>query len=213
MTRRTRRELLGSATVLGAIAVAGCLGRAREEGSGPPETTDEENPDQPRTTDVENPDQPRTTDEENPDQPRTTDEENPDGTDGEGDDTGDADRIENDETEDSITNAAVEETSIETVASDCDSPPDDQHTVDTTGDIVVIEGTLPAPDPCHEATLASVSLVDGTLSIVIDVVDTGGICPTCIGAVSYRATVEPTDSADVESVTIEHATPVSTAIK
>jgi hypothetical protein len=102
----------------------------------------------------------------------------------------------------------IDDASIETLQTDCASPDDDGITVEGDGSTVVVDGVLPAPNPCHEAVLDGVTVADTTLSLVVDAADTTAddeACVMCQGAVSYRAEVKLADP-PVESVTVDHAT-------
>jgi hypothetical protein len=181
MTGITRRELLGATTAIGVLAVSGCLSRGQEELERSPETTDGSvDPDVDGPADTDTP--------------------------GDGEDTGSADAV---DPADVTTPSGIDDASIRTTGTDCATPGDDRATVDATGPTVVVEGTLPAPTPCYEAVLESMTLDGGVLSVTIDVanaIDEEEGCVMCQGAVSYRATVVPTDSSDIESVTVDHAT-------
>lgn len=105
--------------------------------------------------------------------------------------------------------------SISTTHTGCQSS-DDQFnaavSMDEEAGRVIVTGTLNTPNPCHEATLSSVSwdADAGQLAIDVSAVSTGEVCVECIGAVEYRATV--TMNAGLpETVAITHdGTPVAT---
>lgn len=96
--------------------------------------------------------------------------------------------------------------SIETAGSDCASPNDDWAFAIDEGETIRIDGTTPAPNPCHRATLEDAALEESELQLVVDVESTLGVdedCPECAGAVAYTATVD-IDDVDVTAVEIDH---------
>ena len=100
-------------------------------------------------------------------------------------------------------------TMIETTATGCDTGDDGTPVATVEGGALVIEGTIGAPTPCHEASIDSADLTDGALSVVVDVAVTDEMCIECVGAVDYAATVEfsadLTDISELADVTVEHA--------
>lgn len=105
--------------------------------------------------------------------------------------------------------AGVAAVSVETTAADCGGPEDDYIDADVDEDVVRVVGTLPAPNPCHEAILAGIDLDDGELSLVIDVEDTTEAdeeCAQCHGAVDYETVVELENGTTVETVDVRHET-------
>ena len=102
-------------------------------------------------------------------------------------------------------------TSIETTESSCASGEGDSAAIAVEDGSVVVEGTLTASNPCHEAVLDSAELIEGALSVVVDVTDTSGdeACPSCVGAITYEATAQ--FSTDMENIselgglTVDHA--------
>jgi hypothetical protein len=190
MTRIGRRELLAGATSMSALVVSGCLSRARDELGGQSDSTDD--PGNPDTSDGNGTD---------PDDGNGTD---PD--DGNGDEPAPDQSAEGADVTDS---PGIDGASIETLESDCGSPDDDGIAVDVAENTVVVDGVLPAPNPCHEAVLADVALDGETLSVVIDVADTTAEdegCIMCHGKVEYLAEVEPVDLSEAESVAVTHET-------
>jgi hypothetical protein len=101
---------------------------------------------------------------------------------------------------------AVVGTSIETVDSGCGTGEDGEVEVAFEGASVVVEGSLPAPTPCHEAVLADVEVEGDELSLRVDVRSTGEVCVECVGAIEYEAVVELDDAITIESVRIDHVT-------
>ena len=99
--------------------------------------------------------------------------------------------------------------SIETTGSGCGSPNDETVQVDVSDRTVVVTGVLEAPNPCHEAVLKDVALVDGQLSLAVDVRSTleeDESCIQCHGRVEYVVRIEPAAGEPVDMVDIEHAT-------
>ena len=101
----------------------------------------------------------------------------------------------------------VEESSITQIGSDCAGPDSDTVAVVTEGNTYTVEGTLPASTPCYEAELVETGYEDGTLSLTVGVVEDGSeMCVECEGQVSYEATVDLSDEASVETVSVTHET-------
>lgn len=101
------------------------------------------------------------------------------------------------------------DTGITTVAADCGDGDLVEATVD--GSSVVLEGTVPAANPCHEAALDGASLEDGELSVEVGVESDppeDGPCAQCTGVVDYEATLELSEEIEDLSVfgslTVEH---------
>jgi hypothetical protein len=122
-----------------------------------------------------------------------TNESDDDGTDGSDDD-------------DEYTPDAVVDASIETVEAECSTDEDGEVEAAFEGASVVVEGSLPAPTPCHEAALADVEIEGDELSLRVDVRSTGEVCVECVGAIEYEAVVELDDAITIESVRIDHVT-------
>lgn len=184
MDRITRRSLLEGATAVGALAIAGCVAQPEDASGGSPDRTDPD-PDPDDTTDG-------TTD---PDE-ETTDpgDRNP------GDDT---------PTETITDTPGIDGASIETIEARCGSPDEDGITVDKNAETVIIDGSLPASNPCHEAVLEAAAVEDAGLSVVIDAADTTGEdegCVTCYGTVSYRAEIELVEPQAAEWARVNHKT-------
>ena len=100
---------------------------------------------------------------------------------------------------------------IETVDTDCGSAEDERIDVEPDGDTIVVTGSLPAPNPCHEAVLDDVGIEDGTdrLAVVVDVqstLDEGEVCIECVGRVDYEATIELMHGDELRSIHVDHAT-------
>jgi hypothetical protein len=106
-------------------------------------------------------------------------------------------------------NRSLAGTSIETTATGCDTGDDGTPVATVDGGELVIEGTIGAPTPCHEAVIDSADLTDGALSVVVDVADTARGCVQCLGALDYAATVEfaadLTNISELAGVTVDHA--------
>ena len=100
------------------------------------------------------------------------------------------------------------ETGITTLSADCGD--DDLVEATVEGSSLVLDGTVPSADPCHEAVLDA-DLTDGALSAGVtleeDLPDEG-TCAQCTGVVEYEATLELSeeisDLSVFESVTVEH---------
>lgn len=93
---------------------------------------------------------------------------------------------------------------LETVSADCASPHDDWAFAMRDDEQLIIRGTTPSPNPCHEAVLVDSSHNGRTLELVIDVESIQRAdeeCPQCAGAVGYAMTV---DTDNIETVDIEH---------
>jgi hypothetical protein len=125
-----------------------------------------------------------------------------DGDDGNGDD-GNSDDASGDgiDLPDGVSTA-----SIPTANTDCGTSDADRFDAEL-GETVTINGTLSAPNPCHEAVFSEITLEGGELGVTIDVEDTSGDtgCVECIGEVSYEATIE-LDDVEVTKATLTHVT-------
>ncbi|MFC7132630.1 MULTISPECIES: hypothetical protein [Salinibaculum] len=100
----------------------------------------------------------------------------------------------------------VTDQSIETVQSGCGSGAETVSVDTDDGDgVVVIEGRLTTPNPCHVATLKSVAYDadSDTLRVDVGAESTGDVCIECVGAVEYRATVA-FDGGTPSTVTVTH---------
>ena len=101
----------------------------------------------------------------------------------------------------------VLDATIETTEAGCGGPSTDSVGVDVTGDSVVISGELPAPHPCHEATLIRTTLEGSQLRVTIDVesiLEPGQACILCHGRIEYLLTVELEDTSGIEEVVVDH---------
>lgn len=109
--------------------------------------------------------------------------------------------------------AAVMGHSIETVEADCGSATDDR--VVSSGvardNTVTVEGVVTAPNPCHEATVEGVEFRDGLLNVEVGAtpLEEEGMCVQCLGAISYKATVQVAESVSVEDVSVSSRASVS----
>ena len=95
--------------------------------------------------------------------------------------------------------------SIETIDTDCGSTGDATVTPET--DRVVIDGTIVASNPCHEAVLSGAAVSGDELRVAIDVESTlepDEVCIECVGAIEYRVIVEVTDAKQLSSVHVDH---------
>jgi hypothetical protein len=100
----------------------------------------------------------------------------------------------------------VSTVSLTTVTTDCGETDADQFDAEL-GETVTITGTLSASSPCHEAVFSELTLDGDELGVTIDVKDTAGEtgCLTCIGEVTYEATIE-LDGVEATTATLTHAT-------
>jgi len=106
---------------------------------------------------------------------------------------------------------------IETTATACASGESavSEATVETGTDWVKIGGGLEAPNPCYEAVLDTVELVESgsELAVMIDTEreDETEFCQECLGRIEYTATIE-FEGGVPEAVTVTHAERDSEAI-
>ncbi len=101
----------------------------------------------------------------------------------------------------------IDDSSITHLGSDCAGPEPDTVAVVAEGSTYTVEGTLPASTPCYEAELVETSFEAGTLSLTVDVVEDGSeTCIECEGQVNYEATVDLSDGASIETVSVTHET-------
>ena len=130
-----------------------------------------------------------------------SDDGNDDGNDGNDDNTGNGDDTGNSDPVDLSG-------SIARTGSDCSGPDPGTAAAYVSDGVHVVEGSLPSPTPCYEPSLESTGYEDGTLSVTVDVVEeeVDGTCIECEGEISYEATVEGADPADVDSVEVVHVT-------
>ena len=137
------------------------------------------------------------------DQNGNTDETTGDGQDG---DNGGSEDSESDETR----TDPILSTAIETIGADCGgSESEEISDTDLGAGTVRVAGVLPAPNPCHEATLESAEIKGKELSLVIDVADATADdegCTQCQGAISYDAAVELADGTEITQLLVEHRT-------
>jgi len=100
----------------------------------------------------------------------------------------------------------VESPTIETLGSDCaDEPTSDTASVSFGDDQLSIDGRIQAPNPCHEATLETISETQNGLTVVVGVEDVsdGDNCIQCVGSVEYSTTMRY-DLVAPETVTVVH---------
>ena len=86
---------------------------------------------------------------------------------------------------------SVAETSLTAGDGDCGSR-DDETAVAGYGDQVIhVEGTVPAPDPCHDLEIASLGYDEKTRTarVVVAATASDDGCMQCVGAIDYEATV------------------------
>jgi len=108
--------------------------------------------------------------------------------------------------------AEIRNATIETVDGSCASgdeedaavTSDEDATVTTEDESVVIEGMIPASNPCHEAILGDVSVDGSELQVTVDLEQQEGMCVECVGIITYEATVEVTDVSALDSAQIDH---------
>ncbi len=98
----------------------------------------------------------------------------------------------------------VETTDIETLSTDCGST--DEASATLTGPFVTIQGSTPAPDPCHVAELDEAKIDDGVLTVAIDRVpdEEAEVCMTCIAEVEYEATIELAGPPRIDEIQVAH---------
>ena len=94
------------------------------------------------------------------------------------------------------------EATIQTVDSECASGDSDTADATFVDSGAEIEGTLGAPNPCHEAALEDVTLEGDTLSVVIGVESTDEICVECVGRIEYRAQIDASEP--VATLVVDH---------
>lgn len=83
------------------------------------------------------------------------------------------------------------EATVQTVDSECASGDSDTADATFADGEVEIEGTLGAPNPCHEAVIDDVTREGERLSAVIGIESTDEMCIECIGRIDYRARIDP----------------------
>jgi hypothetical protein len=142
-----------------------------------------------------------------------TDESGEDGTNESDDDGTDGSDDDDEYTPDAVVDASIETVEAECstgedgeVEAECSTGEDGEVEVAFEGASVVVEGSLPAPTPCHEAALADVEIEGDELSLRVDVRSTGEVCVECVGAIEYEAVVELDGAITIESVRIDHVT-------
>lgn len=120
------------------------------------------------------------------------------GDSGNGDDgSGDGDGTSGDRTVDSSI-------TIETVNTDCAQDDSDTVSVDWGEDAITVQGTSPAPNPCHEAVLEDGTVEEGSFTLVVDVANEGGACQGCLGEVEYEATIDVENPSEISEGTVRH---------
>lgn len=95
--------------------------------------------------------------------------------------------------------------SVETTWTDCGDPDDETVFAVESGDDLILIGTTPAPNPCHVATLDTIDLENGSLSVTVGVkwdLEEDEDCIQCHGAIGYEIripdVVEPVDTIIVD---------------
>lgn len=102
------------------------------------------------------------------------------------------------------------DTAFESAEGSCSSPTGDTASLEIDGTTLRINGTSPAPNPCHKCVLESATFENDSLSLVISVESTlegEEVCIECVGEVSYEATCEFSEEIDAtvfDTVTVEH---------
>ncbi len=102
------------------------------------------------------------------------------------------------------------DTAFESAEGSCSSPTGDTASLEIEGTTLRINGTSPAPNPCHKCVLESATFENQSLSLAISVESTlegNEACIECVGEVSYEATCEFSDEIDAtafDTVTVEH---------
>lgn len=106
---------------------------------------------------------------------------------------------------DEIASPSVRSSTIETTDTSCSSGDEDRVDAERKDSTLVVTGTLPANDPCHEAALEEVGITNDRLSIRVGVQSDGTeACIKCIGAVTYTARVELDGIEALDSVRVDH---------
>jgi hypothetical protein len=121
------------------------------------------------------------------------------------DDDAENDQTENDDDSENNSETTTVDSSIERVGSGCAGTGPGEVAVFLDDGEYVVQGTIPAPNPCHMPTIESDGFEDGTLSLTVDVTKEDGPCERCFGEVLYDATISGPDPSAVGRVSVTHA--------
>ncbi|AGN00287.1 hypothetical protein L593_01670 [Salinarchaeum sp. Harcht-Bsk1] len=99
---------------------------------------------------------------------------------------------------------AIGEQSIETTSTTCDGQDTSEASARVDDHDVVVQGTLSASTPCHDAVLTDASIENGQLRVTVDVTPRDGVCAQCIAEISYRATIGVTNVDAIDGVQVRH---------
>jgi len=99
---------------------------------------------------------------------------------------------------------AVSSSSIETIATACAGQDAGDASVTLSDGTVTVEGTIGAPDPCHDAVLQNVGVEDDELRVEVGRTAVEGTCTTCTGEIDYRATIQAEDAGGLATCTVDH---------
>lgn len=103
--------------------------------------------------------------------------------------------------------ASVGRTELQTTDAACASGAGEGVTVAQTDGRVAIRGSFTAPNPCHEAVLERATVDQGLLRVSVgrrSTLGEGEVCQTCVGAISYEASVEVVPLDAIEDVQVDH---------
>lgn len=100
-----------------------------------------------------------------------------------------------------ITGRSIETTNVSEGAQH-----DQVDSIERADNTIVVAGQVPAPNPCHAATLEDASVDGGRLSLSVGVEDVSGDqgCIEVVATVEYEASIDVSDAASVEGVTVDH---------
>lgn len=130
---------------------------------------------------------------------------------GGGDDDGDDGNAEDDATDgddgtEDDRDGSSPDATVRQLGASCASGDEDWAVVVRDDDELVITGTTPASNPCHEAVLDELDRQGDALTVVIGVESTleeDEDCAQCVGAIAYEATVQ-LDASTLDAVEVDH---------
>jgi len=99
---------------------------------------------------------------------------------------------------------SISDQSIRTTSTTCGSQDTSEASMDIEDGDVVVEGTLSASTPCHDAVLAGATIENGQLQLTVDVRDRDNVCVQCIGEIAYRTTITVSDVSALDTVRVSH---------
>lgn len=117
---------------------------------------------------------------------------------GSGDDGDDSDRS-------GVDGSEITGRSIETTEQTCGSQDVSEASMTVEDGAIVVEGTVSASTPCHDAVLSTAAVGDRTLRMDVELSQQDGFCQQCLGEISYEATIELANPTGLESVQVSHA--------